>query len=279
MLYRFKAEERIKVGELLLKSGVSKSLIRKAKRTDGGITVRGVTRFTNEYIDKGEEVVLLEAEKTNDSTAPVLLDGIGIIYQDRDIIVYDKPFGMPCHESLGHTGDTLSNFHAYITHGEVFRCINRLDRDTSGCCLVARSACAAHRLSGNVRKLYTAVCEGHLAQKEGVIEIPIKRENDSIIKRTCAPDGQYAKTSYRVIAQNDRYTLCDITLATGRTHQIRVHFAHIGHPLAGDDMYGGSREDTGRQALHCSRLEFTDSDGKAVTVSSPLPEDMKRLMY
>ena len=279
MLYHFKAERRILIGELLAQSGVSKSLVRKLKRIEGGITVNGQTRFTNAYAEAGEVVTLYEPEMKNDSTQPLPLEGIGILYEDKDIIVYDKPFGMPCHQSHDHVGDTLSNFNAYYTGGAVFHCINRLDKDTSGCCLVAKTSFAAHRLGGNVKKLYTAVCTGHPQNSEGVIEVPVKREDNSIIKRTCAPDGQYAKTSYKVIAENEKYSLCEISLATGRTHQIRVHFSYIGHPLAGDDMYGGTREDINRQALHCSSLVFLTDDGSEVKVTSPLPEDMKKLIF
>jgi 23S rRNA pseudouridine1911/1915/1917 synthase len=133
-------------------------------------------------------------------------------------------------------------------------------------------------LQGSLEKVYYAVAQGEVSGS-GTIDLPIAREQASIIKRTVRDDGQRAVTHYRALKSNGKYTLLEIVLETGRTHQIRVHFAYSGHPLAGDDMYGGDTKDISSQALHCGRLSFSDPlTGEKITVCSPIREDMKKLM-
>ena len=128
-----------------------------------------------------------------------------------------------------------------------------------------------------MEKVYYAAVSGDVSG-EGTIDAPIAREQESIIKRIVSPAGQRAVTHYRCTGRSEKYSLMEITLETGRTHQIRVHFSYIGHPLAGDDMYGGSREDIDRQALHCGKLTFKEPvTGEMITVESPMADDIKRL--
>ena len=175
------------------------------------------------------------------------------------------------------------------------RPVNRIDKDTSGLVLAAKHAYAAPLLARNVEKLYYAVVEGELPLGPGVIDAPIGRQAESIIGRCVTPDGKPSRTEYTILKAENGLSLAACVPVTGRTHQIRVHFASIGHPLAGDDLYGGSRERIGRQALHCARQSFrvpvyTPVEGgirvecpangnnwKTAAAESPLPQDMKQL--
>ena len=155
--------------------------------------------------------------------------------------------------------------------------MNRLDRNTSGLCLIAKTVYAAHRVRDLQKRYYALVPEG--LHGSGTVDAPIASERDSVITRCVRADGRPSVTHYRRIAENGRYSLAKVRLETGRTHQIRVHFAYIGHPLAGDDMYGGSTADISRQALHCGRLTFRlPLTGEEVTVEADLPEDIRALI-
>ena len=176
----------------------------------------------------------------------------------------------------------------------VFRPVNRIDKDTSGLVLAAKNGYATPLLARNVEKLYYAVVEGELPLGKGVIDAPSGRQAESIIGRCVTPDGKPSRTEYTIISAEHGLSLAACVPVTGRTHQIRVHFASIGHPLAGDDLYGGSRERIGRQALHCAEQRFRVPEYEmtpegiritappleqswAVTVKSPLPPDLRAL--
>ncbi|MBR4627540.1 MAG: RluA family pseudouridine synthase [Ruminococcus sp.] len=202
---------------------------------------------------------------------------IPIVYESERLVVFNKPAGIPVHPSIKHQGDTLGNHFAHKFPGLTFRPVNRLDKDTSGLCIIAKDAHAASLLQGGFRKIYYAAAEGTIPP-EGVIDAPIARERESIILRCIREDGQPSVTRYRRIRCTGEHSLAEVIPETGRTHQIRLHFAHIGHPLAGDDMYGGSLIRISRQALHCGELTFTEPDtGEAVTVRAELPEDIAAL--
>ncbi len=184
---------------------------------------------------------------------------------------------MPVHPSIRHQGDTLGNYFSSLFPELTFRPVNRLDRDTSGLCVIAKNALAASSLQGECRKIYYAAVHG-IIEESGTIDAPITRRQQSIITRCVSPEGRRAVTHYRRLSFNEKYSLAEIVLETGRTHQIRVHFSHIGHPLAGDDLYGGLRENISRQALHCGNMSFTEPvSGELITVNAPLPEDIEGL--
>ena len=278
MRHTFKADRQIRLSAFLKQNGVSRSLMCYLKLHEGAIQVNGENARTDYIMSPGDELSVDEPDEKDRELIKTPEPAVKVLYEDREVIVFDKPPFMPCHPSIKHRDDTLANYYAYLTDGGVFRCINRLDRDTSGCCLIAKSRYCAALIGKSTEKTYTAVCEGELSG-EGVIEIPIRRKGDSIIERECAADGQYAKTSYRVLKSANGFSLCEVRLATGRTHQIRVHFSHIGHPLAGDDMYGGCTDMINRQALHCTKLVFITPDGnRRISVCSPIPEDMNRII-
>ena len=203
-----------------------------------------------------------------------------IAYEDADAVVFEKPAGIPVHQSFGHLNDTLANLFAARYPGCAFRAINRLDKNTTGLCVCAKNRLADSLLAGNVSKTYYAIIDGDIAEP-GEIDAPIGRVSESIILRevkAVSAGGQPAVTLYKPILRKNGRTLLEINLKTGRTHQIRVHFAYIGYPLCGDDMYGGDRTDISRQALHCGEVRFTSPvSGETIGLKSEIPEDMKRL--
>lgn len=256
-------------------AGISKRMISRLKRTENGITRNGKLIRTIDSVFKGDEIILsYEDIKTLEPNDSLFAD---IAFENDNLIVFDKPVGMPVHPSIKHQGDTLGNFFAFKFPGLTFRPINRLDRDTSGLCVIAKNAVSASKLQNNIEKIYYAAVSGKITG-EGTINAPIAREQESIIKRIVRNDGQKAVTHYKTIISGEKYSLLEVKLETGRTHQIRVHFSHIGHPLAGDDLYGGPTEDIGCQALHCGQLDFKEPvAGELITVKSSLRDDMKKL--
>ncbi len=241
-----------------------------------GITLNGVQARTIDIVHSGDvAAMLIEKGEALDENCELYAP---IVYEDNDLVVYDKPVNMPVHPSHRHRNDTLGNLFS-AQHSELtFRPINRLDKDTSGLCVIAKNSFAAARLSGNIKKTYYAVICGRLTQ-DGTIDAPIGRQGDSVITREVRPDGQRAVTHYTVIDGNEKYTLVKIKLETGRTHQIRVHFSHLGYPLAGDDIYGGDTSDITHQALHCGELELISPvSGENLKLHSPIRADMENLL-
>ncbi|MBE6887911.1 MAG: RluA family pseudouridine synthase [Ruminococcaceae bacterium] len=270
----------------LRSSGVSLALIKKIKFLDDGILVDGVKQNTDYRVKTGQKVTINVADTNEDAAKSTVIPQdipMEIIYQDPCCMVVNKPYYMPVHPSFNHPEGTLANaFCGYWQakgEGKIFRAINRLDKNTSGLVLLALDPFSAEKLKGNVDKTYTAIVQGKVEQPQGIIELPIARQQESIITRCVRPDGQYAKTEYTVVKQNEKFSLLDIKLHTGRTHQIRVHFSHLGYPLAGDDLYGGSLESISRHALHCRKLEFVSPyNGKMISINSQLPQDMSDIV-
>lgn len=277
-------------GDFLRYSGVSRRLAVKLKQVPDGITLNGKHVRTVDIIRAGDVVSI---KNTDDS----LLEPnsglfVPVVYEDEGVIVFDKPAGMPVHPSHKHRGDTLGNCFAAMFPNLTFRPINRLDKDTSGLCAVAKSAYAANALAGNISKSYAAVTEGvpiPMALENPLIkwyetpsgyriEAPIGRAADSVINREIRADGQSAVTNYTIKKENGKLALLHIALETGRTHQIRVHFSSLGYPLAGDDLYGGSLDLCKRQALHCREMRFVSPFGGEVLLTSDLPNELKQLI-
>ena len=212
---------------------------------------------------------------------------LSFVYEDERIAVINKPPQMPTHPSLGHRSETLANglaHHFERTRGGVFvfRAINRLDRDTSGLVLCAYDRVTAARYSGiladgGFQKIYLAVVCGEM-HGCGCIEKPIRRARESIlIRQTCALEdegAEWAKTEYEVLATDGMISVLRVTPVTGRTHQIRVHLASVGHPILGDDLYGTPSPEMPRQALHAWRLTVTDGEEKE-SFCAPVPEDIR----
>lgn len=255
--------------------GLSARALAELKRLEGGLTLNGKPCRSVDPLPAGG-VLELRLPAENVFYEPVA-GPLSILYEDEDYLIVDKPPGMPIHPSPGHDRDSLLNRVAYY-YGKTgqtpaFRPLYRLDRDTSGLVAVGK-----HRLavsSAQQEKRYLAVCEGFLSGC-GTVDVPIGLEVGSKIKRCCGTEGaQPAVTHWRAIAQREGHTLLELRLETGRTHQIRVHMAFLGHPLAGDDLYGGSCTRIARQALHCGRLLLSS---RALQVSrlfsAPFPGDL-----
>lgn len=269
-------EGGMNAGDFLRLHGVSRRLLVKLKRIENGITMDGEHIRSCDAVAAGGVVRLANPEGEPLNANPELY--VPAVYEDRDVVVFDKPAGMPVHPSHKHRDDTLGNYFAAAYPKLTFRPVNRLDKDTSGLCMVAKNSYAADKLSGTVTKIYYAVLCGNPGSG-GIIDAPIGRECESVIKRMVRHDGKRAVTEYTIIKSNDRYALARVHLHTGRTHQIRVHFSHIGYPLAGDDLYGGSTEDISVQALHCGEMSFEKvSSGEQIKLSSPIRKDMEELL-
>lgn len=277
---RFEIKEKDnnkQIKEFLRDFGVSSSLLTRLKQTENGITVNGNFARTIDRLSTGDRLVISIQNKGH-MPKPLENNNVQMVYDDEDILVLNKPFMMPVHESRNHQGDTLANAAAcYMVRDTAFRAVYRLDRDTSGLVLIAKNELAASKLAGRIKKDYYAICEGVLTDS-GTIDLPIRRVNDSIIERGVFPDGEKAVTHWCAVKNNGECTLLKINLETGRTHQIRVHFSHIGHPLLGDSLYKGNCEQITRQALHCKTIYFTHPvTEKQMQIDSNFPEDFYQI--
>ncbi len=290
-----KALDGMTVKDWLYKNGISRGLITHLKKLEHGITVNGEHATVRRVLREGDMLSLAiddRAEDENLNLVPTKMP-LDIVYEDDDMIAVNKPSDMPTHPSIGHFDDTLANGLAYYFSSRgipfVFRAVNRLDRDTSGIVLVAKNRVSAARLGelmrlGKIRKTYIAVLGGVLTPHSGEINAPIRRREASIILReVCtedAPDAKSALTAYETLAASDDASIVRAEPITGRTHQLRVHFAHMGAPIVGDGMYGTAetaptkydREMT-RHALHASGLEVDLGQNK-LSISAELPNDM-----
>lgn len=271
---------------------LSSKMLKYVKYRENGILVNGESVTVRKILRAGDVLTLdlLDRESPEDLEAVEL--PIEIVYEDSDVVVPAKPAEMPTHPSHEHTRDTVANALAFRYREEgipfVFRPINRLDRNTSGLLLVARNKLSAGILTaemkaGEIKKTYLAVLAGVGLPKEGVIDAPLHRTEKSIILReVCsadAPDAQNAKTLFRVLAESNGYTLAEAKPLTGRTHQLRVHFASLGHPIVGDTLYGTSSEEIGRQALHAREIcFFHPATREEMTLTAPLPKDLETLI-
>ncbi len=272
----------ITIKDFLRRKNYSQNLVKRLKKIENGITVNGVHQNVSYVLKQNDELVLKDEDFYEDTNVHLVPNDIPleIIYEDENITVINKPANMPTHESLNNRGNSLANALAYRYRDKnyVFRATNRLDKDTSGVVITANNKYYAALLSskikmGEVQKKYIAVVEGEL-YGEGEINAPIDRIGASIIKREVRPDGEEAITRYKSLAVNEGRTLVMLTPVTGRTHQLRVHMAHIGHPIVGDGLYGILCEEISRQALHCLEMNI---DGIG-SFKASLPDDIKDLV-
>ncbi len=279
-IIEFKITERDsgkRIKDFLFNFGVSSSLLTKLKNTENGITLNGSFARAIDTV-KTDDILKISIENKGRMPAPSDKK-VEIIYDDEDVIALNKPPFMPVHESRNHQGDALSNAAAnYIDINTAFRAVYRLDRDTSGIVLIAKNELAAAKLAGRIDKDYYAVSSKDIGSS-GTINAPIARENESIIKRCVDENGETAVTHYEKVKSYKNGVLYKINLETGRTHQIRVHFAHLGAALVGDTLYGGDSELINRQALHCKAIQFTHPvSGERLTLSCDFPKDIKLLL-
>ena len=261
--------------------GVSSACIKAVKYQGTGFCVRlgdEVIPVHTDYRVATAQIVsfaLPPEPPTDVQPEPLPID---VIYEDEFAAVLNKPAGIAVHPTLNHTSGTLANGWLYRLkcRGEdgVFRPVNRIDKNASGLVLCAQNAFAAPELAKTAQKCYLALVEGPLPVGSGRIDVPIARRGDSIIGRCVREDGKPSVTEYTVLAASASHALVSCFPVTGRTHQIRVHFSWLGHPLAGDSLYGGHTDIIARHALHCAVLRFNrPADHEPRRVQSPLPED------
>lgn len=282
------AEDGKTVKEILLGSiGLSVAFLKHLKFMENGIMLDGEEVTVRRVVHAGDILCLAtENEKLGSRLTPTELP-LDIVYEDEDLVVPSKSADMPTHPSHNHHGDTLADALAYYYKDApepfVFRPINRLDRNTSGLTLIAKNRISAARLAasmrdGKIKKQYVAILDGILPDGRGSIETYLRRTGESIIVREVCDEnggGDYALTHYEVIARSERYTLVLASPETGRTHQLRVHFASLGCAILGDDMYGKISPLIPRHALHALSLSFPHpSKDETVTCISLPPEDM-----
>jgi 23S rRNA pseudouridine1911/1915/1917 synthase len=285
--YQVEAEEEgLKIIDVLATSmNVSSRLIRKCK-SNNNIFLNKKNGSVNRIVKAGDLIsLMLDHDENTFDPNPI---PVRILYEDGDLLVVDKPPFLVVHPTKGHPEGTLANalsHHQYVSHQNYkIRFINRLDRDTSGIVLIAKNAYSQQIVSeqmqdNTVDKVYFAIVEGSLAPESGTIDFPIDRVEELDIRRAVIDSGMASVTHYDVVERYASHTLVKIRLETGRTHQIRVHFAHIGHPILGDHLYGHVSEWIDRQALHCYEMTFIPPRGEErVSVIAPIPDDIKSVL-
>ncbi|MDD3192946.1 MAG: RluA family pseudouridine synthase [Oscillospiraceae bacterium] len=263
--------------------GVSYRQIKSLKhqKPPMGLFCNGAHIRTVDLVRAGDLVALCWPERAAEtalSAAPV-----PVLYEDEELVVFNKPWDMPCHPAKKHQSDTLGNVFAAhcAAQGLIlpFRPVNRLDKDTTGIVVAAKSQYTAAQLAGKIEKEYLAILCGCPSSVKGTVDAPIRRVDPVHILREVSPEGQRAVTHYEVLARGTEYSLARFQLETGRTHQIRVHMAYLGCPLAGDTWYGGDTRIIERQALHCVCCHFSHPmSGKKVELSAPLYEPFKNAL-
>lgn len=260
---------------------MSRALITALKKIPDGILVNGEKKYVNYVLKEGDCLRVTFEETGSINIEPVCIP-IDILYEDDFLLAVNKPAYMAVHVSHGNVYDTLSNAVLYYLNKDgsehTFHVATRLDKNTSGVVLIAKNSYAHDLLSRQLRnktfyKEYIAVVCGKMSGS-GTINQPIARECDSIIKRCVRPDGEEAVTDYQVIDTDDENSLVRIVPKTGRTHQIRVHMSYMGHPIAGDDMYGAEKITQGRHLLHAHKISFVHPFTKQILeITAPLSTD------
>lgn len=275
--------------DFLMKQDISRTALTDIKFKGGKIFVNGCEVTVRYNLKKGDMLtVIFPPEEPSEAMTPENIP-LNIVYEDDYVLVIDKAAYMSTIPSREHPNGTLANalMYYYKQNGlkTTVHVVTRLDRDTSGLVLIAKHRHVHHLLSKqqrikSVKRRYQAFIHGHLKQNKGTICAPIGRKGDSIIEREVRSDGQEAITHFEVINRYHSFTHVALQLETGRTHQIRVHMSFLGHPLLGDDLYGGTREVINRQALHSSELSFWHPFlNQKLMFTSNLPEDMEKIIH
>lgn len=264
------------VSAFLRHNGYSADIIKDLKK--GGLLLNGRAVYTVDILHEKDVLETFFFDEKTD-IEPKENGMIKLLYADEDIALFDKPPYIPTHRSIGHYSDTLANHFASLFPGIRFRAVTRLDKNTSGLCLIALNRLSSAILCGDKpQKQYYAVVKGDIPDS-GTVNLPIDREREGIIKRTVSEKGKPAVTNYKTVRKSGENKLLELTLETGRTHQIRVHMSHIGYPLLGDELYGGDLTEISRQALHCGHMSLLHPITKEkMSFDCPIPEDMEALL-
>lgn len=267
---------------------LSARLITKLKQSNNIFLNEEIT-YTKKLVYANDVVsVLIDFVEDNSNIVATNIP-LDIIYEDEYLLAINKPANMPVHPSMLHYEVTLSNAVKYyfdtLNLKRKIRIVNRLDKDTSGIVIFAKNEyiqeCLIKQMkTKELKKEYLAIVTGYLQKKSNTLCFPISRKESSIIERTVNPNGDIAITHYNVLKEQNNLSLVHVFLETGRTHQIRVHFSHINHPILGDTLYGTSSSLINRQALHSYKITFLHPISKQVlTLESPIPNDMKFINF
>ena len=283
------AGDGLRIEQYLRRKGYSGQNLAEIKRMPKSVLVNGKHYYMKQKLNTGDHLSIHICETKCSEKIPPVQIPLDIVYEDEDIIVINKQAGMPIHPSLNNYMNSMANALAwyYQEQGKpfIFRCCNRLDRDTSGLTVVAKHLVSGNILSDMVRRRdihreYLAIVRGHVSPEAGTINAPLARKPGTIIERTVDwEQGEAAITHYRLIEERNGHSLVSLRLETGRTHQIRIHMKYLGYPLIGDYLYNPDMEYIGRQALHSHRLSFTHPiTGKPMEFTAPLPKDMEKVL-
>ncbi|MDF2065728.1 RluA family pseudouridine synthase [Bacillus sp. Cr_A10] len=285
-------EDHILLRDAIRKYGISKKALTSIKYEGGKILVNGEEKTVRHELKVGDVVPLIfPEEKKSEGLIPEIGD-FPILFEDDHILIILKEAGISTIPSREHPNGTIANKVAGYYHSKgiasTVHIVTRLDKDTSGIICIAKHRHAHHLLSemqkiGSIYRTYEAIVHGHVMEDSFTIEAPIGRKNGSIIERIITSEGKYAKTTVQVIKrftfQEENITHVRLNLHTGRTHQIRVHMMSIGHPLIGDDLYGGSRFLIDRQALHAKSIKLIHPFTKEnLLIEAPFPKDMYQIL-
>ncbi len=279
----------LRVEQFLRRKRYSGQNLSEIKRMPKSILVNGVHYYMRQELSTGDHLQVRICETQNSEKIPPTKLPLDIIYEDEDLLVLNKPAGMPIHPSLNNYTNSIANALAYYFQSQgkpfIFRCCNRLDRDTSGLTIVSKHLVSGSILSDmtkyrEVHREYLAITRGSVTPSEGTIQAPLGRKEGTIIERTVDWEhGEDAVTHYKVVKETNGHSLVSLRLETGRTHQIRIHMKYLGYPLIGDYLYNPDMEYMTRQALHSHHMEFTHPiTGEHMSFTAPLPEDMARVM-
>ena len=279
----------LRVEQFLRRKRYSGQNLSEIKRMPKSILVNGVHYYMRQELSTGDHLQVRICETKNSEKIPPTNLPLDIIYEDEDLLVLNKPAGMPIHPSLNNYTNSMANALAYYFQSQgkpfIFRCCNRLDRDTSGLTIVSKHLVSGSILSDmtkyrEVHREYLAIARGSVTPSEGTIQAPLGRKEGTIIERTVDWEhGEDAVTHYKVVKEANGHSLVSLRLETGRTHQIRIHMKYLGYPLIGDYLYNPDMEYMTRQALHSHHMEFTHPiTVEHMSFTAPLPEDMARVM-
>lgn len=285
IIYKIPQEDNNRpLRDILRKMRLSHSAITRFKRSSA-ILIDGEVRFADKPVFAGET---LSIEIDSSECVKINAEDIDleIIFEDEFILAVNKPAGMPSHPARRYISGTLANavagYLARTSPSSGVHLVNRLDRNTSGVVMIAKNSFSKHLMCERLaimQKTYIAVAEGIIEEQQAIINAPIARRATSLIERCVREDGQAASTQYSVLGFTEDMTILKVMPQTGRTHQIRVHFAHIGHPLAGDTLYGGHDDLIQRHALHAMQFNLNHPiDNTEIILQADLPDDVLALI-